>query len=715
MRKVIPGILLLAVLSIPFIGSGEGTVQSLPGDSDAGALRDVCAWQDEMVVLGANGVWTWNPATGEMQSLLKFSIDLLQNPIETNYRQLNHLFVQDDRLYVYDSFSLTFYQVENHQLARCFENLQDVLSGGEAEEDSRWEYVSDVSSNGLYLLLQTESDSGEKEEPELFYLDGTTGSISGLGPVAVDMLYGVANQALLAGNTDEDARTLYLVYPDSGYLTPLNDTIYSTESAGFVLTEEQTLYFAEKGRLIKEKDGVQSMTVSLPYQYIYPSSKAFLLGNTYALLQDSALTVRDTNGNHDNEISLRVLGNISDQIVQSYCFNHPEISISFDARADQLQGLQSALVSSDSNIDLFVVSSDDIYHDVLEKRFAAPLSNSEKLVHRVNSFYPWAKDILFKDGNLYSIPISILTDYWTVNRSKWQEMELGDYPLTFHELFQVAERWREEFSDQYPDYYLFESMGGVDGMIESVVHQYLLEHESWEQPVNFDTAEFRTIIQSILDHEDLFIEHYMQTPLMMSYAQYLGTGYNDEDLVESILPPALTQDAMQVARGSLELLVLNPRSAHQEEAIQFMEYYLEHLDAMTVYQIDASKNTPLRQDGYEAAVQTMREQMEYLQKWLDGVTDDEKMSEIQSQLDSLQKRMEMQEGLWRFSAEDIAIYQEIAEHIIIPAHTIYPQQGAGTEILNDVIARFTSGTMSMDQFVKNMNDKAKIMFMEDMN
>ena len=77
--------------------------------------------------------------------------------------------------------------------------------------------------------------------------------------------------------------------------------------------------------------------------------------------------------------------------------------------------------------------------------------------------------------------------------------------------------------------------------------------------------------------------------------------------------------------------------------------------------------------------------------------------------------MEMQEGLWRFSAEDIAIYQEIAEHIIIPTHTIYPQQGAGAEILNDVIARFTSGTMSMDQFVKTMNDKAKIMFMEDMN
>ena len=694
---------------------GEQAYLSLDSHSAAGSLRDVCVWENKLVILGSNGIWLYEPETGEMEEILKFSIDLLRNPIETNYRLLNRVFVQDDQIYVFASNSMAFYHIVDHAAYPCFESLPATLSIEEDGEQLFLNYISDVKSRELYLLASNPATNDNAQNNYLVSLDMATESVFEFGAIPVDTLYSVVGKNLLAGKFDEsrENQSLWLIEPETGEVEPLNAGLYGAEATGFWMTDEDTLYFAESGKVQKEQNGMITTVASLPFQNIWSSSRSFMLENCYALLQDSVLVIRDTDFYQAEQAAIRILGDVSDRIVQEYCFENPEINILFDKRADQFQGLQNALLAGDSNVDLFVVSSDDLYYDVLSKGFAASLSDSEILRTLTSDYYPWAKSILFQNEELRAIPVSIISDYWTGNQTKWQELGFEHFPQTYDELFENAERWKEEFADEYPEYCLFESIGGLSGVIQSIVHQYLLEYEDWRQAVDFDTPEFRGIIQSILAHRDIFDDENGGMPLLMNYSQYLGTGYNDEDLVESILPPALSSNSGQVVSGCMDLLVLSPRSQHREEAIQFMEYYLSHLDALTMYQIDSGKTEPLRQDGYNEAISILEEQKSYLESWINSLTDGEKITELQSELEAIQKRIDIQNSVWRFSKDDILIYREIAGHISIPTKTIYPVSGIESEVFNTIIDSFSNGSISLEQFIRVLNEKSRMIFMEN--
>ena len=186
-------------------------------------------------------------------------------------------------------------------------------------------------------------------------------------------------------------------------------------------------------------------------------------------------------------------------------------------------------------------------------------------------------------------------------------------------------------------------------------------------------------------------------------------------LLNPFYPPALSSDSAQVVNGSMDLLVLSPRSQHREEAIRFMEYYLSHLDALILYQIDSSKTEPLRQDGYSETINTLEEQESYLKSWISSLTDDEKITELKSSLEVIQKRINLQNSLWRFSIDDIQIYRQIAEHIHIPMRTIYPTSGNASEVFTSVIDSFVSDSISLDLFIRSLNEKARMIFMENVN
>lgn len=712
MKKVVVLLALMVLLATFTSAFADQAYFSLDDHSDAGKIRDVCILQDGMIVLGSNGVWSYQPKTGEMTELLNFNIDLLRNPIETNYRQLNHLFVLDDQIYVFSSSSFDFYRIEDHKALHCFENIQNTLLGYPDDEMASASFHDCIWSDGLYFLMDSTNFSLEGSERKLVFLDFANDSVVEISSVSVDYLYSVCDQGLLAGYQEENGedQSLWLINTENGEVSLLNNSFYPANASGFILSVDGALYYSESGKIVKEKDGNLLTASYLPFQQIYPFSKAYMIGTYYALLQDSMLVIRNTENSESENLTLRILGSVSDQIMRDYCLINPHIGFQLDSRAEQFQGLQSALISGDTNVDLYVISSDDLFYDVLSKGYAEPLTASLILTNQASSLYPWARDILFRNGELYAIPINVLCDYWTVNKTKWHEMGFDSYPATYDDIFAYAETWEESLADSYPELCLFESADGIAGMIQSVIHQYLLEHENWENYVSFDTPEFRAIIQSIQTHQDIFTAQYDKMPLLMNYSQYLGSGYNDEDFVESILPPALSNLSNRVVGGSMELLVLNPKSEHQDEAIRFMEYYFTHLDALTSYHLDASKTTPMRQEGYETTIHSLEDQKAHLEQWIKESEDDTLTSELTKSLETVNRKIEIQNAVWLFSPEDIRIYGEIAEHITIPLRTIYPAQG--NEVFDSIINHFAEGSISLDLFIQSLNEKSRMMYME---
>lgn len=718
MKTMLICLLTVLLLALPVCGHCESYNYSLLNNSEAGRLYDVCSLDDELVLLGSTGVWLHQPKTGEMTSMLKFSTDLLENPIPTSYNSIDHIFVQDGGLYVYDSYTPAFYRVEDHKAIPCLEDAAAIYTFDDRGETLRKNFVSGVAAeDGLYLLLNSFTFS-DGDVYELYRLNATTGKITALGWQDIDVLYSAANGKLLAGKYTDDGQgqMLYLFDTAASTMSALNDKVYPQDAAGFVWdgTASMLYYTAGSGKVYAEASGQKEDVIAyLPYSYQYVSARVFIWNASYVYLQDAALNIRKLDGNLDELVTLKILGSVSDSIIKQYVAANPQVSIVLDPRESSFLGLQEALLSGDNSIDLFLVESDGIYSEVVEKGYAASLSSSDYLTQRVSALYPWAQEVLTQGGNLYALPVTVTSNYWTINRTKWQELGLGEYPKTYEELFRIAEIWEEIYAEDYPNYYLFECMDEMPGMLRTIVRQYLLAHEDWTAPVDFDTAEFRSAIQSVLEHPDAFVYDGERMALIMSYPQYLGTGYNDEDLVESLLPPALTADSSQVVSGTMELLIMNPSSEHQEEAMKFMEFYMAHLDAMTAYKLDASCTEPLRPETYEDTMHSLMEQINTLTAKLESVTDPTTKSELMETLETFQRRYALQESNWRFSAEDVAIYQGIAEKTVMPTKTIYPVGSSiNAEAFDAVIDQFAAGSMSLDQFIRTLNERSNIMFLE---
>ena len=232
--------------------------------------------------------------------------------------------------------------------------------------------------------------------------------------------------------------------------------------------------------------------------------------------------------------------------------------------------------------------------------------------------------------------------------------------------------------------------------------------------MTFDQADFRTVMEAALGYEDVFSSEGDQIPLLMSYSQYFGMGYNDSDLVASTLPPRLTESSPWAVRASMDLWVVNPASAQQEEAMLFLEFCMDHMDTQLRYRIDTSCTQPVRSSYYEESRDDIQQEMERVQETINATRDNASLRDLQAELEQLNQRLQnLEENSWEISKEDVAIYQQIAPYVKVPLDTIYPEgDNAATAAIDQIISRYASRQLSLDDFIRMMDEKARMIYLE---
>ena len=707
--------MLMILFLLPATSWCESVNGFLSNNNDIGSICDICSWEDGLAILGTNGIWKYIPASEELTSIFKYR-EILDSSILTNLGRGNYLFVSDGNLYLFDSKNFICYKVADNQLEVCLEGSREIGFYEDQGEMVNKQCISGIAANsGIYLLLKSMTFA-DGWVTEMYYLDPVNDNIISYGNQEIDTLYSFTNGQLLAGKKKEDdeEQILYVFDEEKDSFHTLNNTAYSSDAVGFIYDGERLAYIADKGKVIVECDGQRDVAAIIPYEYLFQSSRAMIWGNSYVYLQDGILNLRSLEVGSSETISLKVLGSVSNDIVMQYMAENPNINIVFDYREDTFLGLQEALVSSDNSVDLFLVESDGVYDEIINKGYAFPLTSSEYLMRRVSGLYPCVQNVLIRNNELYGIPVSIYSEYWTINHSMWQQLKMGDYPRTYADVFNAMEIWKEKYADNYSEYSLFESEEDLIGMLRIIIQQYLLIHEDWISPVNFDTEEFRKAVQDLLDHADMFEYDGETLPIIMNYPQYLGTGYNDNDVVKSFVPPTLTLDSVQAVRGTMEILMLSPLSKHSKEALDFLEYYIEHLDLDLAYQVDMSYTEPLRKKDYEEKIATQEAQIEALNKKLEETDDIEQRDIVTERLEEARDMLAEAKEEWLYSPEDIEIYQKIAEKIIIPTHTVYPHKdNQNSDAFYRTIERFVDEGFSVDQLITILNEKSKMIFMEE--
>ena len=413
------------------------------------------------------------------------------------------------------------------------------------------------------------------------------------------------------------------------------------------------------------------------------------------------------------------MGSVSPDMLVNFSIEHPDVAV-VSAQTLNSSEIQQAALSGDDSIDLFVVSAPGSYAAFKEKGYLAAIDN-ELLCADAKTLYPAIQNVIFDGETLLGYPISLMLDSWTVNETQWKNMELGEYPTTYAELFDKIKVWLDEYALDYPDYTLADiQQMGIDGLVTMIVKAYVAQNENEDGQVSFDTEEFRSLMALVAQNQQLFAEENEQwgMPLISSYYMGFGITYADRDAMVMLLPPTLKKGQQQTLNANIEVMCISASSKKQEVAKIFIAYCAEHLDQMTQYEIHPSMTAPVESTTYKARLETLNSELNDLQDRYAKEENDEKKYTLEDEITAKQEMIaSVEDGKWAISPESIEIYRKAAEQMTIPYQSKFSSNGSdGFGMLSDVILQYCADGLEeseVNALIHELNRVADMVYMEN--
>ncbi len=714
MRKVCLQIITcILLLMINCSTSAEIATITLLSDNAAGSIADFCLWNGKYAVLGTEGVFEWLPSTQELTCVMAEK-DLPDSIRESLLQVEGNIFAWKGELFLAESSDGSIWSLEDLSAPAYVIPEDDyTYDNPEGIMNKTIRRCIPMGNDAWFLLNSFTFENGDTNELYRLTSDGVFEIFN--VPDLKDAF--PATDGILLQKDDGNNVTYTLLNNEMQEIPVFCPETEEQIIAGITYDTEDRMFYGvtETGRVYKQ----DQLYANLPFRMIFEEDKGIIYNNTYIYLHSGTIIIRELTEKAAQQIELRIMGTPDDEdLILKYQATHPDITIVMDPRSDDFIGLQQAAISQDCDVDLFLLDSDDLYKKFINKEYEASLNNSSTLTERSSHFYPWLRQAVYDRDTLAAWPISVDVEYWTVNTTAWEKLKLGDYPVTWQEMLSLLSDWNDsEYAFNHPELCFLESVDGYPGIVNMVIRQYLLEYEKTGQLVDFNTPEFREALQLLMKSGASIEETGGSMPLIMTYPQYLGVGYNDSDVVESCLPPALTAGSERQIRATAQLLVINRSSKHYEEALSFLEFMAEHTDTVMQYKMYENLTSTVRPDDYELEQEQLQEEITSLQELLERTNEDseEDLEQIQEQIQIREQAYDRNEKeYWIVSPQDLTIWLPISSHVVMPLETVYPNDSSTeTQSISSLVDTFCSGETTPDQFISMLNGIASMIYYEN--
>ncbi|MEG0127367.1 MAG: ABC transporter substrate-binding protein, partial [Clostridia bacterium] len=259
---------------------------------------------------------------------------------------------------------------------------------------------------------------------------------------------------------------------------------------------------------------------------------------------------------------------------------------------------QQSVLSASNNVDMYVVEALGVYAQLKARGYLASLNASSTLMEQASALYPCIQETLMADDQLMAFPINMSTKSWTLNQTLWDRFSLGAVPKTYQELLKLMRLLQEDYAADNPDYTLVDLTGGVSSCIKMLVKEYLLQ--CGDEYPDFTNENFRNAMLAVVAHQDVLktnAENYGM-PLIYTYYQGFGIGYNDDEQTRMMFMPAIANDETQRLSGTLTLLTMSSASTKQDASLRFITFCADRVDAQTKYMMNPKLDTPLHHDNH---------------------------------------------------------------------------------------------------------------------
>lgn len=652
-----------------------------------------------------------------------------------------YLFSDGEKLYGFNTLngeiaSLTFADGAMSREVVCTVATNDLYI---QEED--YSYMVDI--NGLCCMnghVYFASSDWRGREPQYFLydinLDGgavtklpLTQRINSTIPYKDGLLLSYISSSWDENTNQEIPAQLVTVNPADGATVSLKemaDTAYIYTLA-YDAAKDTVYYFTESTLW-----GMTGMGAPFKAAYAnqsYVDSMTIFSSGYAALWSSDGLEIHNLDPAYLPTKTLTLIGSWRDAAARKFTQENPDIPLIFSEQYYGMAQLGQAMVSGDTTIDVIRTSVANGFDNLLEKGYCADLSSSQKLMDYVSSLYPALRDEVMKDGKLYAIPVTLYGSTLSYMPSKLEEIGLTeeDMPTTFVELCEFITRWNNEWIDDENKTNVMPfctTMSNRSVVFDLMLKAYLDYYDAKGEPLTFDTPEFNAMLTALdnMDASNLDMPANMSDQEYDEYYQLYSGVFVDRGLLSTAEGEyAAVPLKLSIGEGkdftvgtTMEVLFVNPRCANLPEAIKLLECYVDTLDESYKILMCPDCNDPVENQYYQETLKNFQDSLAELQEQLKTADDAEKRDledTIKYYEDSLNNKESFR---WDYSAQTIAQYREIGDHVFARhANVLYSAGNDTSTQLRSLHERYVQKQITRDQYIKELNQKARMIVLEN--
>ena len=461
----------------------------------------------------------------------------------------------------------------------------------------------------------------------------------------------------------------------------------------------------------------------------YVDSMTIFSSGYAALWSSDGLEIHNLDPAYLPTKTLTLIGSWRDAAARKFTQENPDIPLIFSEQYYGMADLGQAMVSGDTTIDVIRTNVENGFDNLLEKGYCADLSSSQKLMDYVNSLYPALRDEVMKDGKLYAIPVTLYGSTLSYMPSKLEEIGLTeeDMPTTFVELCEFITRWNNEWIDDESKTNVMPfctTMSNRSVVFDLMLKAYLDYYDAKGEPLTFDTPEFNAMLTALdnMDASNLDMPANMSDQEYDEYYQLYSGVFVDRGLLSTAegeyaavpLKLSIGEDKDFTVGTTMEVLFVNPRCANLPEAIKLLECYVDTLDESYKILMCPDCNDPVENQYYQETLKNFQDSLAELQEQLKTADDAEKRDledTIKYYEDSLNNKESFR---WDYSAQTIAQYREIGDHVFARhANVLYSAGNDTSTQLRSLHERYVQKQITRDQYIKELNQKARMIVLEN--
>lgn len=489
-------------------------------------------------------------------------------------------------------------------------------------------------------------------------------------------------------------------------------------SRGFTYdADTETIYFTQNNRVMSVKWGESASVVNYTVSDNYSDFPAVVIGDAMVITSWDGINIYSVDPTQKPKRILKVSGDYADERTAKFLAEHPDVAIDFvDSSMYSIEQITTTIAAGDAP-DLFTYSSYGNIPAMIEKGYAADLTGYPGFIEAFEKLYPQIQEALTFDGKVYGYPYYFDGGLWTYAPSAFEELGLGDFPETMEELMDLVVLWERDYKDDYPEKSLIGYNEDPKSMLfQLILSQYIAMIETPDEPLSFNTPQFRAVMEKLdglpltfqTNRDDtVSVTYEYSEPLIETYF-YMGNSYDVPRV--AVCPPKFSKDSETVAPGYLGAYVVNPQSEEQELAVEYILFMSENMRNEERYAIRPDLNDPIENSYY---ARDKAESEKSLEEMKNAEVAPENQKDHEAAIAEMERYIneEMERWRWEISEDAIKNYRELAPFIKVQTSSTMYNSDVSQE-LQKIIERYQQGQLSVDQMIRELDQKAQMIFLE---